>query len=483
MMRVDLAVVGAGPAGLAAAAEAVTHGMTVALIDDNARPGGQYFRHVPPSFRRTAATAFDKDRARAEALFAITRHPQVTYLPEATVWDVPEPLTLAVAAGPRSGQVEAGAIVVAAGAHDRPVPFPGWTLPGVVSAGGVQNLIKGFRLVPGTRAAVAGNGPLLFLIGASLLRAGVAVAAVVEAAPIDRRLPAALPQLLAAPEILQQALDYRWALLRAGVPVLTGWAPVNAEGEDAVRAVQAAPIAEDGSVDRARARSFDCDLLVVGFGLVPSVELLRLAGAGLRFDRRRGGWLPERDEALETTRRNIFAAGDGTGIGGVELALIEGRRAAVEAAVQLSRIAPFAADEIRAGLRRRWKRLDRFRRGIEALFAPPKDFLALQTPQTVLCRCEEVTRQEIEERRAEGFRGAVQLKSTTRMGMGRCQGRNCMATLAALVAADSGASESAVALPKARAPARPIPIGDLLHETIPPPDLPADPHLPRKRRT
>lgn len=477
MKRCDIAIVGAGPAGLAAAGEAVGLGLSVTLIDDNAQPGGQYFRQPPESFRQRGRDPFAGERARAEALFRVVDDRLVSYLPGATVWDAPEPGVLAYAAGPRSGRVAAGAIVIAAGAHDRPVPFPGWTLPGVISAGAAQNLIKGQRVVPGGRTVVAGNGPLLLVVAATLVRAGVEVAAVVEAAPIHRRLWRQAARLAAAPAALRLAAQYRLALMTRGVALHTGMIAVAASGGDAVEAVTIAPIGADGRIDRDRVRTIATDTLITGFGLTPSVELTRLLGCDHRFDGLRGGWLPIRSAGLETSVDGVFAAGDGAAIGGVELALVEGRLAALGAAHKLGRVAPAA----RRALHRRWARLDRFRTGLERLFAPPATFLGLLTPDTVVCRCEDVTAAELHDRVAEGAASMLQLKAATRCGMGRCQGRNCQITLAAMVADAQGLAVDALSWPRVRPPARPILLGDLMHEDIPPPVLPADPHLPRPR--
>lgn len=477
MNDTDLAIVGAGPAGMVAAAEAAALGLTVTLLDDNARPGGQYFRQPPLSFRHTGQMFLDKDRSRGAALAQALDHPSITHWQDAVVWDMPEPGVLAVAAGERSGRVYAKAVLIATGAQDRPVPFPGWTLPGVISAGGLQNLLKGQRVVPGKRAVVVGNGPLLLLIGANLVRAGVEVAAVVEAAPIRSRVVSALPMLARAPDMLALAIRYRAVLARAGVPVLTGWTATAATGMDVVSSCRVAPIDAEGRIDRASERSFDCDLLVTGFGLMPSLELPRLLGADLAYDRRRGGWTVTRDADFQCSVRHVYVAGDGAGIGGAEMALLEGRIAARAIARKLGKTAP---DD--ASLRSGWARRDAFRRGLEAIYAPPASFLDLLTDDTVICRCEDVTVGDIARRRGELAGSVTQIKATTRLSMGRCQGRNCLVTLASMVAQQTGVDVSTIAPPRPRPPLRTIPIGDLAFEDIPPPDIPADPHLPRKQR-
>lgn len=481
MKEFDLAIVGAGAAGLTAAVTAADSGVRVAVLDDNARPGGQYFRQLPEGYRRTAKTVFDKDQPRAEALYRATHHPGVVYLSDAVVWESPDDGVLSFTRGADSGKLRARLIVIAAGASDRPVPFPGWTLPGVMTAGGFQNLIKGQRVIPGRRAVVAGNGPLVLLVSANLARAGAHLVESVEAAPIHRRVFKEAPNLLAVPKIVRQALDYRLAILRTGSAFRAGWTVVEARGDGECEEVVVAPIDADGRVDRARARTHAADLLVTGFGLQPSIELPRAMGLELRWNALRGGWLPLRDQEFETSRRGVFAIGDGAAIGGVEVALAEGRLMGLVAAERLGRLAPAGAGRLKGQAAANLARLERFRSALERLYAPPRNYLDLLTPETVVCRCEEVTAAEIRARQADGFANAMQLKFSTRMSMGRCQGRNCFRTLSAIVAAASGVPDADVQLPRGQSPARLVTFNDLLQEDVEPPVLPdlETAHLPR----
>ncbi|MGI9415727.1 MAG: FAD-dependent oxidoreductase, partial [Hyphomicrobiales bacterium] len=239
---VDVAVIGAGPAGLSATAEAARLGASVTLIDDNRQPGGQYFRQPPAEFVAASDTLRDKDRARFDALCDGIGTGLVSYRPGATVWDVPDALTLALADGARSGRIQARAIVVAAGARDRAVAFPGWTLPGVMTAGGLQNLIKGMRIAPPGPAVVAGNGPLLLIAAASLVRAGVRVEAVVEAAKAPARAAWQAPRLAFAPSILRLAAEHRALLFKAGTPMLYGRTVIAAQGDPELGVVEIAAI-------------------------------------------------------------------------------------------------------------------------------------------------------------------------------------------------------------------------------------------------
>jgi NADPH-dependent 2,4-dienoyl-CoA reductase/sulfur reductase-like enzyme len=476
MRSVEIAIIGAGPAGLAATAEAVGYGAKVTLIDDNRQPGGQYFRQISREFRRTSMTAFDKEQARAEELLRIATHPAVDYLPETTVWSLSDDRIVAFS-GPRgSGRLAAGCLILCTGAHDQPVPFPGWTLPGVITAGGLQNLLKEQRMLPGRRAVVAGNGPLLLVAAASLLRGGAHLAEVVEAAPIHRRLLPLLPSLTASPKILRLAIAYRALMMRHGVPLSTGETVIEALGEESLRALRVAPIGEDGRVVRDRARTIEADILITGFGLRASSELCHILGCRLAHLGQRGGWLPQRNDDLETSCANILAAGDGAAIGGVEFAMLEGALAGLVAARRLGRSGGVEQREREAVLRGRLARMERFRHGLESLYRPPADYLQLITPQTLICRCEEVTAAALSSPCAGS---ALALKGATRIGMGRCQGRFCHATLAALIAARDGYPVEAVQLPRLRPPARLVRIGELLAEEVPDAVLPSNPHLPR----
>jgi NADPH-dependent 2,4-dienoyl-CoA reductase/sulfur reductase-like enzyme len=472
----ELAVVGAGPAGLAAVAEACRHGVTTVLLDDNARPGGQYLRQGPAT--RSAASQHSlrpgpgAEAAWASDLFASASHRLVTYRPGTVVWGAPEPRVLAFAGSGDGDRLRAELIIVATGAIDRAVAFPGWTLPGVITAGGAQNLMKSQGVLPGRRVVVAGTGPLLLVVADSLRRAGARVVEVLEAA--EQRHPWRwLPRLAAVPALLRRGLRYRAGLARAGIPFRTGHTVIEARGADAVREVVVAPIGARGHVDRRRARTLAADALVVGFGLTPAVELTRLLGCEHTWDTGRGGLIPRRSADLESSVPGVLVAGDGAGIAGVESALVEGRLAGLLAAERLGRCPPPQARA--TALRARLARLARFRQGVERLHAPPPDFLALLTAETVICRCEEVTAAGVFGALERGHASADALKAATRAGMGQCQGRNCLRTITEILGRVFGCPAGDIAMPRPRPPARPVRVGNLVGEPLPParpPEIP-----------
>jgi D-hydroxyproline dehydrogenase subunit alpha len=467
-----LAIAGEGPAGLAAAAEAARHGVAVVLLDDNPLPGGQYFRQGPATRAREGAAGGAikggaRDAQRAHELFAVTAHSRVTFIPDAAVWAVPDAKTLAFVHAGRGDRLRAEIVVVAAGASDRAVPFPGWTLPGVITAGGAQNLLKSQGVLPGRRALVAGTGPLLLVIADSLRRSGATVVEVLEAAPRGRG-GMSLPRLALQPALLRRGLAYRAGLARAGIALRWGHTVIEARGRDEVSEAVIAPIDRAGCVDRARARAVAVDTIVVGFGLVPATELTRLLGCRHEWRPARGGWIPWRSENLETSVPDIFAVGDGAGIGGAETAILEGRLGGFLAAERLGHCSGAEANAVGRRLRRRRWRLAQFRQGIEAMYGPPPDFLSLLTPETVVCRCEEVTAGQLLGGLERGPHSIEAVKTLTRVTMGRCQGRNCLGTVAALVARARRSRAADLAYPRVRPPARPVRLGDLLAEDLPP---------------
>ena len=459
--KIEVAVIGSGPAGLAAASEAAAHGLSVTLFDDNSMPGGQYLRQMPGSFRREAPTVFDKLKAHHASFLKLTNHPNVQYMSDTVVWGVFTDKVIAYASGLESGYIRADHIIIAAGAYDRAVPFPGWTLPGVMAAGGVQNLIKSQRIVPGGRVLITGNGPLILLVAYNLHRAGCNIVQVQEAGPKKVR-ALDLLRLLNVPSLLMNGFLYNGALLRAGIPLKRGMTVLEARGDDEVTEVLVAPIDPSGRVNRSKARSIKTETLVTGFGLTSSSEITRLLGSEHVYRSSQGGWIPLRSDELETSIPGVFAVGDCASIQGAEIAFLEGRIAGLNVAMRLARETNRDGPKKIRSLKRKIARFHRFQSGIEKLFAPPNNFLSLITDETVVCRCEDVTAGEIYDKIQGGINDINSIKTLTRTGMGRCQGRNCLGTLAEIVHAETKCELSDSAFPRVRPPVKPISIGDVI---------------------
>ncbi|MFF9281927.1 FAD-dependent oxidoreductase [Streptomyces griseosporeus] len=440
---VDLAVVGAGPAGLAAAVRAAGLGLSVALLDAGERPGGQFHRHPAPGLRA----------ARPEALHHGWRHfarrlrqletGGVTYLPRHHVWTVvrgDDRWLLHAVAGPDEtpATVRARAVLLATGAYERQLPFPGWTLPGVVGAGGAQAMLKSGLVLPGRRVVVAGSGPLLLAVAASLAAAGARVPVVVEAADY-RAYGRSLPVLLRTPAKLAEGARYGGGLLRRSTRLLTRHAVTAAHGTTRVEAVTVTRLDDDWRPVPGTGRRVPCDALAVGHGLVPQLDLaVGLGCATLRTADDTHALVVDADQA--TTVPGIWAAGESCGIGGADLALTEGEIAA-DAVARTLHGHP-TDPRRRAALTRRRTRLRAFADAMAAAHRPGPGWADWLDDATEVCRCEEVTAGRVREAVAEyGAHDTRTVKLLTRAGMGWCQGRMCGQAVARLA---GGAGTTAV---------------------------------------
>jgi NADPH-dependent 2,4-dienoyl-CoA reductase/sulfur reductase-like enzyme len=454
---VDLAIVGAGPAGLSAAAEAAALGLSTALVDAYPRPGGQYFKQLPAEFR--AKPAADRH---VQQLLVAAEGSEVRLLADTSAWGIfpaedGEGFLLCLYGPPDAPRrLRAARLVLAPGAYDRPVPFPGWTLPGVMTAGAVQVLLKSQRVLPGRRVLLSGTGPLQVALASQLVCAGAQVVAILDANPFPlggwRQAHAVWRQW----QRLREGWDYVWCLRKAGVPIRWGFTVASAEGTGRLERLSIGPVAGGAAEEVA------VDLLCLGFGLVPAVQLSAQAGCEHEYRPGAGGWIPRRDEWLQTTLPGLFVAGDGAGIGGKDVALFEGRLAAMAAARQLG--CRVAADRVET-VRRALARQRRFATLLSELFPFPPGLWQLMTDDTVLCRCEEVTVGEVRRAAGEGVTTPNAVKGLTRAGMGRCQGRMCQDAIAHVVARATGRPVEEVGKFTPRPPVLPIPLEGLLSES------------------
>ncbi|MFG3285521.1 NAD(P)/FAD-dependent oxidoreductase [Streptomyces sp. NPDC048111] len=451
-------VVGGGPAGMAGGARAAEAGLRVVLLDAAQDLGGQYYRQPGAALSPTRPEALHHDwdaytalRGRAGGVERRGRH---------HVWAVErhgdEDWTVHALAGADGAQgrpvrIRARAVLLATGAYERQLPFRGWTLPGVVGAGGAQAMLKGGLVLPGRRVVVAGSGPLLLAAASSLVTAGAEVPAVIEASGYLGY--ARHPRALAAnPHKLTEAVTHGAALLRHRVALRTRSAVTEVHGDGRVEAVTVTRLDARWRPVAGTEREIACDALAVGHGLVPAIDLAITLGCATR--RTPDGTLAlALDARLETSVRGVWAAGEPGGVGGAQLAMIEGELAALSIAARLG------ADPGRGGrvrrLRARRTRLRAFAEAMAATHAPGPGWSDWLPDATEVCRCEEVTAGRIREAvRDHGARDARTVKLFTRAGMGWCQGRTCGEAVSCLAGDDEP--------PAPRRPfATPVPLGAL----------------------
>jgi NADPH-dependent 2,4-dienoyl-CoA reductase/sulfur reductase-like enzyme len=452
--HVDLAVIGAGPAGLAAATEAARHGISVAVLDEQAAPGGQIYRAIDAN--RARGKSLDADYAQGGALTDAFRASGATALLDASVWLVEADGTVGFTRAGAAHLLKASRVIVASGAIERPVPIPGWTTPGVMTVGAAQILLKTAGLVPQGKVWLAGSGPLLRLYAVQALAAGGRIAGIIDTTP-RANYRAALPHALGAlraPAYLRKGLAWSRALKRAGVRWLGDASDlrVEADGDGKLAAIS---FRRGGTQHREAA-----DVLLLHEGVVPNVQITRALGAEHDWDARQRAFKPRLDAWGNTTVESIMVAGDGGGIAGARAAELTGRLAALEAACALGRIDVGTRDAAALPWQIALDRERAIRPFLDALFAPRREIL-VPADDTLVCRCEEVTARQLREAVALGCLGPNQLKSFTRCGMGPCQGRLCGLTVAEVIAAARGVSPAEIGYYRLRFPIKPLTLGEL----------------------
>ncbi|MEZ5858763.1 MAG: 2Fe-2S iron-sulfur cluster-binding protein [Geminicoccaceae bacterium] len=451
----DILVIGGGPAGLAAAEAASSAGAEVVLVDERASLGGQYFKPLASSHRFTGGATDAQFRAGLELVRRVEALP-VRIIREALVWGAFGAGEIGVVAKGTSWLIRPRRLILATGAYERGVPLPGWTLPGAMTTGACQTLLRAYRVAPGSRVLVAGNGPLNLQVAAELLRAGVDVAALVETAPSPWRRPAAmLAMARTAPDLVRNGFSDLWLLRRRGVPLLHGHQLVRIEGEGSVEAAAVARIDEAGRPVAGSERRFAVDTVASGYGFLPQGELSRALGCDHEHDPGFDQLRVARDADCRSSVPEVFVAGDAGGLGGARVAQAQGAIAGARAAADLG-FGPDAA--VIGAARAALARGRRFQKALWRLYAAPLPGHALATPETLVCRCEEVGLATLQAAIAGGAASIGALKRRTRAGMGRCQGRYCAPVMAAMIAEATGRAVDEFALMAPRAPIRPVPI-------------------------
>lgn len=449
--RYDLVIIGAGPAGLAAAALAGKAGLSTLVLDENNQPGGQIFRAVTstPVKRRDV---LGDDYWCGERLVTEARAGGATIIQGATVWSLDRDLQIAVSVLGQSQIITARHVILATGAQERPFPIPGWTLPGVMTVGAGQTILKSSGLVPDGKAVIAGTGPLLWLYAAQVLRAGGKIEVILDTTPYGnywRAIPYALPFVFSPYRAKGLALMRE---VKRKVAVVSNIVSLAALGNGNLNEVAYRRMA-------GAERRIAADTLLLHQGVVPNVNLAMAAGVEHRWNDKQLCWLPELDADGNTSVKGIAIAGDGAGIGGALAATERGRIAALAAVAALT---PDRLNHLptRSNMAAALQQAERGRTFLDVLFQPAQQFRR-PDGETIVCRCEEVNAAQIKETIGLGVEGPNQLKSFLRCGMGPCQGRLCGLTVTELIAQMRNVSPGAVGYYRLRPPVKPIALKEL----------------------
>jgi NADPH-dependent 2,4-dienoyl-CoA reductase/sulfur reductase-like enzyme len=474
----DITIIGAGPAGMAAAITAAAAGATVLVVDEGVGPGGQIYRSVTTSTPQITAflgTDYTSGRAQADHFLASG----IDYASSATVWSIAPDESPAM---PTSNLFEiclsqrgiargvvARHVILATGAQERPFPIPGWTLPGVMTAGAAQITLKASGLVPSGRVVLAGSGPLLYLLASQLAAAKVKPVALLDTTPSLNWLKAAsfLPDFLRSTYLGKGVRLLR--TVRRNMRVVRGVNQLRADGDGRLGLV---------TFNRGRrlAETIEADLLLLHQGVVPATNLAMSAGVKHSWSMEQCAWLPDCNGWGNSSVTGISITGDGAGIAGAEAATARGKLAALGALHRLGLVDETTRARQAAPARAALEKARQGRRFLDALYRPADRFRVPTDNGTIVCRCEEVTAGQVRAATALGAQGPNQLKSFTRAGMGPCQGRMCGLTVTEIMAFERHLSPSQIGSLTIRTPVKPVTLAELASMSSSAGEATKDPH-------
>jgi thioredoxin reductase len=459
---VDVVVVGAGPAGMNAAMRTARAGLKTVLIDEQDAVGGQIYRGIGRAdARRKEILGPDYAAGAATAdAFAASGARHVT---NASVWQVTRERGVNYLKDGKIGSFDAQRVILASGALERPFPIPGWTLPGVLTAGAAQILLKSAGEVPAAPPVLAGCGPLLYLLGWQYVRAGVPIRALVDTTRHEDRWRAKrhVFAALRAWPFLSKGLQLIRTLREAGVPIFEAADDLRVEGRigtDHVERAAALHFTTQGTAHR-----IEADVILLHQGVVPNTQFTQALRATHHWDNGQLCFTPQVDAWGELDVPGIFVAGDGAGIGGAQAAALQGSLAGLAASAQLDAITASLRDTEATQHRRALADVMRIRPFLDSLYRP-RDINRIPRDDTIVCRCEEVTAGELRKFVELGCVGPNQAKSFGRCGMGPCQGRMCGLTVTEVIAQARRVSPAEVGYYRIRPPIKPLTLGELAGE-------------------
>jgi NADPH-dependent 2,4-dienoyl-CoA reductase/sulfur reductase-like enzyme len=438
---------------MAAAATAAKYGMEVVVLDEQQQCGGQIYRNVTKS-PLPEMGLLGKDYEAGIGQTRIFEQSAIDYHTKCAVWYLDRTRSMGILKNGTSNRFMADNIIIATGAQERPMPIPGWQLPGVMSAGAGQILFKSAAMVPDRGVVMAGSGPLLLLLVWQYLRAGVSIRAILETAPSSNRVKALshLPKALSAGEYLWKGLRLMMSIRKARIPIYKNVCDLRAEGDTSLQLIT--------FTSAGRTHTMDAALLLLHLGIIPGLHLPQAAECEMSWDDAQQCWVPRVDPWGQSSRDRIYIVGDGAGIEGATAARFSGQLAGLQVACETGYLDSTQRDQLAAPIRKARNRHRLIRPFLDALYRIPESNLN-PPDETMVCRCEEISAGEIREVVQAGCIGPNQVKAFTRCGMGPCQGRMCADTVAWIIAMARGESMFETGRYRVRPPLKPITLGQI----------------------
>jgi len=451
----DLVIIGAGPAGMTAASTASEYGLKVAILDEQATLGGQIYRSLSqPTLVNESILGPDYYQGRA--LISKIQKTKFDYLSSCTVWGVSSDLIVNFSCQQKGRQIKAKKLLIATGAQERPAPFPGWTLPGVMTCGSAQILLKSSGITPSGPLVIAGSGPLLLLIAAQLNRAGVEIKAILDTTPKGRYIAALpyLPKALKNLPILLKGMSLIAEIKQSDIPIYKQVSDLKAANSSQEK-VDIVTFKQGN-----KAKSIPCETLLIHQGVVPNVQLSRALQLDHHWHELQHCWHPTLDQWGQTSNPDIFICGDAGGIAGAKAAAYMGELSALKVVQTLKNLSSEKLKNLASTTVKKLNKESAIRPFLDALYRPDKYFLT-PSDETLVCRCEEVSAKQIRDMVALGCKGPNQTKAFSRAGMGPCQGRLCGLTVANIIANERKVPVNHVGYYQVRSPIKPITISEL----------------------
>ena len=452
MQSYDLIIIGAGPAGMAAAKEAAERGLSVVVLDEQPRAGGQIFRDVE-KVSAARARILGPDYLHGKRLTDGLSQAGITHIAGAVAWAIEDGFYVSYTQGGKAAQITGARILLATGALERPMPIPGWTLPGVMTAGAGQILLKQSGIIA-RRAVLAGSGPLLYLIAAQMVRAGTPPLALIETQTMRDFITAQahLFGALRGWRYLLKGAKLLAEIRKADVPRYRGVTDLRIDGEGQAEAVAFSA--------KGRRHRIACDTVMLHHGVVPNQQAARSLNVPHRWNPQQRCFAPVVDGCGATGVEGVYIAGDGAGIGGAEVAEVAGRIAALKVAADIGKLSQADCDAAAVPFQAKLAQAGAVRPFLDAAYPPFAEALS-PSDATIVCRCEEVTAGDIRGYAKIGCLGPNQTKAFGRAGMGPCQGRYCGLTVTGILAEENRKSPDETGYYRIRPPLKPVTLGEL----------------------
>ena len=450
----DVVIAGGGFSGIVAADLLADHGLDILLMDENQTLGGQFLRTHPPHGRGGHSLkdlgSFYLQELAKKNLTVMTRAQALDITPDKEI--------LLAENEERLCTVKPKMVLLASGAREKFIPFPGWTLPGVISTGAAQILMKASRVLPAEEIFIAGAGPFIYTVAAEILANSGRVPAIWDQGSMAEK-TAFIKGLLPQGAKLAEGLGHMARILRAHTPLRQRTAVWQAKGDGRLQEVMTVKLDRAGAPISGTEKTYPCQCLAIGHGFAANVELGQLAGCHLDHAPDHGGWFIRVNHELKTTVPDIFAAGEVTGIAGAAKSITEGRLAALSILHRLGKISAREFSLAHVPLKKERLVHLRFMRRLNALHQTSDAWIKALPAETIVCRCEDITLGSVREAIQGGCITPAALKRAVRTGMGICQGRTCGPMLYEILAAYTGTPAETMEPLSARGPAKALPLG------------------------